>query len=317
MHHALRALPALLAACASPPASQAEVLGVDADAPPSARLERCGGQGVVALEPGTAVTLSLGPGMHALEGRFAPCDEADDAVVAMRVELASGGRALLTDRITRRERGLRSSSPFAVTFWTPSADRLHLRVARGRGGFGALALRTVPFAPEPVDLGPPLVPEDGRGAREPTLRGGEVPLGEYGWAASENGYGPVEVDANAGELGAGDGGPLVIGERAYARGVGAHAPSHIWVPLERRCRRFVAEVGVDARVAPRGSVIFEVWVDERRALETPVLRGGQPAVPIDVDLRGASWLLLRADDAGDDREDDYADWADARLECRR
>ncbi|MCZ7687452.1 MAG: NPCBM/NEW2 domain-containing protein [Sandaracinaceae bacterium] len=44
---------------------------------------------------------------------------------------------------------------------------------------------------------------------------------------------------------------------------------------------------------------------------------GQPAAPIDVDLRGAAWLLLRADDAGDDREDDYADWADARLECRR
>lgn len=318
MHQAARALVLLLAGCASPPTGQAEVLGLAAEAPASARLARCGGADVVALEAGAALVVNVGPGVHTLEGRFAACDEHEDAVAEVRVHLASAPRRpLLTDRLTRRERRLRPVSPFALTFWTASADRVRLGVARGRAGFGALELRTVPFEPDSIDLGPPPAPSDGRGARDATRRGGEVTLAEHGWAASESGYGPVEIDAHAGGPEAGDGGPLAIGERAYERGVGAHAPSTIWVALERRCHRFLADVGVDAHAAPNGSVIFEVWADERRAWRTPVLRGGEPAVSIDVDLRGASWLLLRVDDAGDGREDDYANWADARLECRR
>jgi len=72
-------------------------------------------------------------------------------------------------------------------------------------------------------------------------------------------------------------------------------------------------VGIDDSAAGQGSVRFRVLLDGREAFVSPILRGGDPPLPVSVDLGGAKLLELLVDYA--DRADvmDRADWLDARM----
>jgi hypothetical protein len=72
-------------------------------------------------------------------------------------------------------------------------------------------------------------------------------------------------------------------------------------------------VALDDEVAGGGSVTFRVFVDREQKLATPVVRGGQPPLPISVDLRGAKQLSLVVDFADRGDQHDHADWLNARL----
>ncbi|NLF10042.1 MAG: hypothetical protein GX594_18995 [Pirellulaceae bacterium] len=58
---------------------------------------------------------------------------------------------------------------------------------------------------------------------------------------------------------------------------------------------------------------FRVLVDGREKYAGPILRDGEPPVPVEVDLTGAKRMELVVDYA--DRADvlDRADWLDARI----
>jgi alpha-galactosidase len=113
--------------------------------------------------------------------------------------------------------------------------------------------------------------------------------------------------------------PLTIAGHEYEHGLGTHAYSEFEIDLKQAATRFEAEVGVDDEVLPkegdekRGSVVFVVYVDDREAARSGVLRGGDEPEKIAVDLRGARWLRLVVEDAGDTMGSDHADWAEARL----
>ena len=81
----------------------------------------------------------------------------------------------------------------------------------------------------------------------------------------------------------------------------------------RAPKRFQAELGIDDSTAGRGSVQFRVLVDGQEKFISPTIRGGQPPVPVSVDVAGAKKLELVVDYA--DRADvlDHADWLNARL----
>ena len=78
-------------------------------------------------------------------------------------------------------------------------------------------------------------------------------------------------------------------------------------------RRFVAVVGIDdeMRNYPQASVIFEVWTDGHRVVQTPVLRIGEFTY-LDVNIpAGSKAIRLVAGDAGDGIDADHADWGNA------
>ena len=77
--------------------------------------------------------------------------------------------------------------------------------------------------------------------------------------------------------------------------------------------RFQAELGIDDSTGGRGSVQFRVLVDGQERFASPIIRGGNPPVPVSVDVAGAKKLELVVDYA--DRADvlDHADWLNARL----
>ena len=104
----------------------------------------------------------------------------------------------------------------------------------------------------------------------------------------------------------------------YLKGLGMHSPARITYDLDRPYRRFQAEVAVDREANNRGSVLFRVFTDdgsgawqERAASE--IVRGGDPAKPLSVDLTGAKKLSLLVDYADRGDELDHADWLNARI----
>lgn len=109
--------------------------------------------------------------------------------------------------------------------------------------------------------------------------------------------------------------PLRLGGVHYPHGVGMHAPGSLLVQLAGGGSRFVARVGVDDERATEygtGSVVFEVWVDNKLAFATDVLRQGKSQL-VDIDLRGAKTLELLALDGDDGSNGDHADWAGAQI----
>ncbi|MEV0993884.1 endo-alpha-N-acetylgalactosaminidase family protein [Nonomuraea sp. NPDC050202] len=135
------------------------------------------------------------------------------------------------------------------------------------------------------------------------------------WVSADNGWGPVERDRSNGDTGPADGGPIVIGGRAFDKGLGTHAPAKVRFYLGGRCTAFTAFVGVDDVQATRGSVEFAVVADGVDKARSPVLRAADPAYELSAGLAGARYVDLVAGDAADGVGNDHADWGEARFRC--
>ena len=118
---------------------------------------------------------------------------------------------------------------------------------------------------------------------------------------------PFERDRSA------SGASLRAGGRSYVKGIGMHSAARLTFRLDPKYRRFEAEAAIDDETAGRGSVVFRVFVDDREAYKSPVIRGRMPPAPISVDVRGGKRLSLIVDFAERGDELDHADWLNARL----
>ena len=100
--------------------------------------------------------------------------------------------------------------------------------------------------------------------------------------------------------------PIHIGGKQFARGVGTHADSKMRVDVAGNATRFIAEVGVDDSAGAKGSVEFIVLGDGKILWRSGVVVGGQPAIPVNVDLAGVRILALQVTDGGDGASNDHA-----------
>jgi alpha-galactosidase len=110
--------------------------------------------------------------------------------------------------------------------------------------------------------------------------------------------------------------PLLLEGVRHSRGLYCHAVSEVWVRLPTPGATFSALVGLDSNEQTsggRGSVRFRVEVNGGEQFCSPLLREGQPAVPVSVDLAGAREFVLKVDDGGDGIACDQADWAEAQV----
>jgi alpha-galactosidase len=144
---------------------------------------------------------------------------------------------------------------------------------------------------------------------------GTSQLSDVPWMDASNGWGPVERDTSNGESAAGDGNPITIEGAVFAKGLGVHAASTVTYYLGGRCSAVQAEVGVDDEEGADGSVTFEIWADGTRVADSGVLTNAMPATHLEADVGGATFLRLVVTDAGDGKNSDHGDWADARLTC--
>jgi hypothetical protein len=108
--------------------------------------------------------------------------------------------------------------------------------------------------------------------------------------------------------------PLAIGDKTYKRGIGTHANSSGLFYLKGLYKRFHAEVGVQK--GQPGSVRFHVFVDDKEAFSSGMMRKDEGPKTVDVDLTGAMELRLVVDDGGNGKGCDHANWADAWVTAR-
>jgi len=107
---------------------------------------------------------------------------------------------------------------------------------------------------------------------------------------------------------------LSIASVGFDRGIGTHAPSELVFDLAGKHRKFSSDIGVDDAADSRGSVVFSVLLDGREAFNSGVMKVGQPAKKVSLDVTGVRELRLVVTDAGDGVGGDHADWAGAAID---
>lgn len=130
-------------------------------------------------------------------------------------------------------------------------------------------------------------------------------LDELDLESFSSGWGTAQVSKSI------SGGPLIIAGTEFERGVGTHAPSKFEVDLSKAGVLFEAEVGVNGNGA--GSVEFLVVTENGILWRSGIMRGGEPAKKIAVDLTGVDHLKLLVEDGGDGKDHDHANWAKAQI----
>jgi hypothetical protein len=111
--------------------------------------------------------------------------------------------------------------------------------------------------------------------------------------------------------------PLAVAGVLYESGLGVHSRSYMVYDLGGSFKSFRAKAGIDdstLALPRRGSVIFRIHVDGKKAWESGVVRTGERAVAIpEIALTGAKKLALEVDYADGFDVADRADWCDAIL----
>ena len=145
-----------------------------------------------------------------------------------------------------------------------------------------------------------LVPGVSVGASE------RVALSSLDLAKMSAGWGKPLVDKSV------EGKPLSIGGRRFERGVGSHAPGAMWIQLNG-AQRFECWIGVDDETGGKGTVRAMIYGDGETLLDSGVMKGGDPAKRIDLDVRQYKHMLLITTSAGDNVNHDHIDWAEATF----
>ena len=101
---------------------------------------------------------------------------------------------------------------------------------------------------------------------------------------------------------------LSVNGKRFTRGIGTHANSRFDLDLGGKAIVINVQCGLDDEATRRGSVSFEIWVDGKRSVATPVMRKGQGPAALSAQLVGAKRVALVVTDGGDGNDNDHADW---------
>ena len=112
--------------------------------------------------------------------------------------------------------------------------------------------------------------------------------------------------------------PLIIAGDTFQRGVGTHASGMIRIKLNDDTKRFHAKVGLDdsppEHERRKASVEFIVYADGVEIWNSGIMKAGDKAKVIDLELKQKKNLDLFVDHAGDGISGDRANWVDAWFE---
>ncbi|MFC8130381.1 sigma-70 family RNA polymerase sigma factor [Streptomyces sp. NPDC057302] len=110
-------------------------------------------------------------------------------------------------------------------------------------------------------------------------------------------------------------GGLSIADRSYGHGVTVHGQSSVTIDLNRSCSSYEAVVGVDDMTMGLGKVRFSIFGDGTRLWQSPLIEGGDAAVPVQVNLTGRKTIRLVVEPHSPFDSVALADWAQSRFRC--
>ncbi|MFE5815726.1 sigma-70 family RNA polymerase sigma factor [Streptomyces sp. NPDC056479] len=109
---------------------------------------------------------------------------------------------------------------------------------------------------------------------------------------------------------------VAIAGRQYAHGVTVHGRSSVTIDLNRECSAYRALVGVDDSNLGLGRFSFSVYADGVRLWRSAVVKAGDAAVPVQVNLTGRETVRLVVEPRGTLDNLLLADWAESKFSCR-
>ncbi len=110
-----------------------------------------------------------------------------------------------------------------------------------------------------------------------------------------------------------EGHTMLLSGREYERGIGTQSRTLLAYRLLPGDRRFQAQVGLDDRAGPLGSVTFRVLVDNKERFASPPMSAHDAPRAIDLDVSGAKSLILITEFGERGGVRDLADWVEARI----
>ncbi|MFF8028158.1 sigma-70 family RNA polymerase sigma factor [Streptomyces sp. NPDC007896] len=110
-------------------------------------------------------------------------------------------------------------------------------------------------------------------------------------------------------------GVSIAGQR-YTHGVTVHGESSVTIDLNRSCSAYDALIGVDDLTPGLGQVSFSVYADGARLWQSPLVKGGDPAIPVHVNLTGLKTIRLAVEPHTRFDAVALADWAESTFQCR-
>ncbi|MFF0745591.1 sigma-70 family RNA polymerase sigma factor [Streptomyces sp. NPDC004111] len=108
---------------------------------------------------------------------------------------------------------------------------------------------------------------------------------------------------------------MSIGGVRYKNGVSVPEDSSVTIDLNRQCSTYDALVGVDDMTMGNGAVRFSVYGDGELLWRSPVVRGGDKALPVHVGIAGRKTLRLVTESVESADGVGFADWARSRIAC--
>ncbi|KUM79676.1 sigma-70 family RNA polymerase sigma factor [Streptomyces curacoi] len=108
---------------------------------------------------------------------------------------------------------------------------------------------------------------------------------------------------------------MSIGDKHYAHGVTVHGRSSVTIDLNRECSAYDAMVGVDDTNLGLGTFSFSVHADGVRLWSSGAIKGGDPAVPVHVNLAGRQTVRLVVEPHSAFDTLLLADWAESKFSC--
>ncbi|MGN9755402.1 sigma-70 family RNA polymerase sigma factor [Streptomyces sp. SD31] len=106
-----------------------------------------------------------------------------------------------------------------------------------------------------------------------------------------------------------------IADKRYTHGVTVHGRSSVTIDLNRECSAYDAMVGVDDTNLGLGEFSFSVYADGVRLWRSAVLKGGDAAVPVHVNLTGRRTVRLVVEPHSTFDTLLLADWAESKFSC--
>ncbi len=107
--------------------------------------------------------------------------------------------------------------------------------------------------------------------------------------------------------------PLSLDGKAYAKGIACHSRSELSYELTEPFVAFVAHIGIDDYVRPRGSVVFRVTGDGKELFSSGLVTGRDKSSLLRVGIEGVKTLTLIVDYGDELDVADHAVWGAARL----
>ncbi len=138
------------------------------------------------------------------------------------------------------------------------------------------------------------------GARDVYLLLGDATRSTAGWGTPRNGASIT-------------GAPLRIGSVTFDHGIGTHAVAELVFPVGGQYRWLTFYAGVSAEMTEAGSITVQVWLDGKKARETPVMHVKEEPLYVALPLGGAKEIRIVGTDAGDGTGADHVCLGNLRL----